>query len=188
MGVMTSPHPDLEQARAQLAFIHSVLPALSGERCYIFGLLMYERLVEVAERVYPTGLPSRGVPYAQVEVVLTALWDRLPDEPGNPFLSMATSGWLSDEPGQGAVETVLAERPAAFNRVRIGWRDTASGAALVMWDLMTSAVPTALYPIEFDAEREALEALRDEGDLLDLVGLRVRAREPGRKLAGLGMA
>lgn len=174
------------EAMDHQAFVWSALSDLTGERAYIFGLLLYERLVAVAQQTSPTGL-GPGVPHEEVEVVLEALWDRLSHGRSNPLLDRATSDWLLDGSQPGAVESILTEKPEVFNLVSISWTPSASRAALNMCNDMTSAVPIKLWPVEFAAEREALEALRVE-DRLDLTLLRARAREVGRQLAGLGMA
>lgn len=176
---VSSPHaePAEERERAQEDFLNAILLSLTAERCYIFALLVFERLVVLAA---PWG------DFPGVETVLEALWARLPNGPSNPVIDATVSHWQLEDSQPGASEEALVVAPRVFNEVRISdWAATAK-LARRMFATMTTAAPDHVAPIEWAAESEAFAALRDQ-QRLDVPALRSRAREVGQQLSDLGM-
>lgn len=167
----------LAASLAHQGWLDEMLDGLDGQRAYIFGLLLYEEVVAMAEakQLSPPG----------IEAVVEALWGRLPNKRSDPFLDSATEGWLEAGSTPAPGSATLTRMPERFNWVSIQLASSATLEALEMWNEMTSIVPDEHQPAQFAAERDAVEALQ-RGDF-DLATLRARAREVGRRLVSRGV-
>lgn len=195
----------------QRAFVTDGFARLANGRQYEFLLLLLDQLLAICRETFPRGLPTRWVPYGEVDNAVARLWER--GEPGRAvevqaiadvaeaWLPVTPEGYVEHEPGA-ALGYHVADLIARLARVdvegqmdevlEVAWEalhsllfrispDHDYSRRLVDADL--DATTNGSLLLEYQAQRTMLDAL-DSRPPAAASSLRTTAREAALVIAG----